>query len=84
MSDIDWVIPHQTSALAIRKGMAEVSEALGEAPRQPAVVTVDQFGNTASTTHFVALARIPPGRFATEGRARPRCWPWRRVWKSER
>ena len=37
--------------------MAEVSEALGEAPRQPAVVTVDQFGNTASTTHFVALAQ---------------------------
>ena len=57
MSDIDWVIPHQTSARAIRKGMAEVSEALGEAPRQPAVVTVDQFGNTASTTHFVALAQ---------------------------
>jgi 3-oxoacyl-[acyl-carrier-protein] synthase-3 len=56
MNDIDWVIPHQTSARAIRKGMADVSEALGEAPRQPAVVTVDQFGNTASTTHFVALA----------------------------
>ncbi len=55
LSDIDWVIPHQTSARAIRKGMAEVSDALGEEPKQPAVVTVDEFGNTASTTHFVAL-----------------------------
>jgi 3-oxoacyl-[acyl-carrier-protein] synthase-3 len=56
MSNIDWVIPHQTSARAIRNGMAEVSDALGDAPKQPAVVTVDRFGNTASTSHFVALA----------------------------
>ncbi len=55
MADIDWVIPHQTSARAIRKGMAEVNEALGGEPKQPAVVTVDRFGNTASTSHFVAL-----------------------------
>jgi 3-oxoacyl-[acyl-carrier-protein] synthase-3 len=55
LHDIDWVIPHQTSARAIRKGMAEVSDALGDAPKQPAVVTVDRFGNTASTSHFVAL-----------------------------
>jgi 3-oxoacyl-[acyl-carrier-protein] synthase-3 len=58
MHDIDWVIPHQTSARAIRRGMAEVSEALGDAPKRPAVVTVDQYGNTASTTHFVALAQL--------------------------
>jgi 3-oxoacyl-[acyl-carrier-protein] synthase-3 len=55
MSDIDCVIPHQTSARAIRKGMAEVTAALGGAPRNDAVVTVDRYGNTASTTHTVAL-----------------------------
>ncbi len=55
LADIDCVIPHQTSARAIRKGMAEVTEALGQSPRHDAVVTVDRYGNTASTTHTVAL-----------------------------
>jgi 3-oxoacyl-[acyl-carrier-protein] synthase III len=55
LGDIDWVVPHQTSARAIRKGMSEVTEALGDEPRNPAVVTVDHYGNTASTSHFVAL-----------------------------
>lgn len=54
IGEIDHVIPHQTSTRAIRKGMARVSETLGE-PRHPAVVTVDHYGNTASTTHTVAL-----------------------------
>jgi 3-oxoacyl-[acyl-carrier-protein] synthase III len=67
IGDIDHVIPHQTSARAIRKGMGKVVEALGEAPRTRAVVTVDRYGNTASTTHFVALVeelragRLHPG-----------------------
>jgi 3-oxoacyl-[acyl-carrier-protein] synthase-3 len=52
---IDHVIPHQTSVRAIRKGMTELTEQLGGSPRHPAVVTVDRYGNTASTTHFVAL-----------------------------
>ena len=55
IGDIDWIIPHQTSARAIRKGMASVGEVLGGLPREPAVVTVDHYGNTASTTHLVAL-----------------------------
>jgi 3-oxoacyl-[acyl-carrier-protein] synthase-3 len=55
IGDIDCVIPHQTSARAIRKGMATVGAALGGEPRHPAVITVDRYGNTASTTHFVAL-----------------------------
>jgi 3-oxoacyl-[acyl-carrier-protein] synthase-3 len=64
MSDIDCVIPHQTSARAIRKGMAEVSDTLGDRPKRPAVVTVDRFGNTASTSHFVALTTyLREGRF---------------------
>jgi 3-oxoacyl-[acyl-carrier-protein] synthase-3 len=55
IDEIDCVIPHQTSARAIRTGMRLVSQALGAAPRNPAVVTVDRYGNTASTTHVVAL-----------------------------
>lgn len=52
--DIDWVIPHQTSARAIEKGTKEISEKLGVAPRH-VVVNIGERGNTASTTHFVAL-----------------------------
>jgi 3-oxoacyl-[acyl-carrier-protein] synthase III len=55
IDDIDWIIPHQTSARAIRKGMAALGEVLGGTPREPAVVTVDRYGNTASTTQIVAL-----------------------------
>lgn len=55
LGDVDIVIPHQTSARAIRKGMQHVCDALGGAPRNDAVVTVDRYGNTASTTHTVAL-----------------------------
>ena len=67
LEDVDCVIPHQTSARAIRKGMAEVTAALGGSPRHDAVVTVDRYGNTASTTHTVALVeeleagRLRPG-----------------------
>lgn len=69
ITEIDHVIPHQTSARAIRKGMAEVCEELGGAPRNPAVVTVDHYGNTASTTHFVALVEeLEAGRLATGDR----------------
>ena len=53
--DVDHVITHQTSARAIRKGMAVLSESFGDAPRHDAVITVDRYGNTASTTHTVAL-----------------------------
>jgi 3-oxoacyl-[acyl-carrier-protein] synthase-3 len=56
IGDVDRVIPHQTSVRAIRKGMAVVFDTLGDEPRDRAVVTVDHYGNTASTTHFVALA----------------------------
>lgn len=67
MHDIDHVITHQTSARAIVKGMAAFAEALGDAPRHDAVITVDRYGNTASTSHTVALVeelesgRVKPG-----------------------
>ncbi|APE15442.1 3-oxoacyl-ACP synthase III family protein [Mycolicibacterium pallens] len=53
--DIDHVITHQTSARAIRKGMATLADDFGDNPRHDAVITVDRYGNTASTTHTVAL-----------------------------
>lgn len=55
IDEIDHVITHQTSARAIRKGMAQVTAAFGATPRHDAVITVDRYGNTASTTHTVAL-----------------------------
>ncbi|CAM2765312.1 3-oxoacyl-ACP synthase [Mycobacterium intermedium] len=67
MHDVDHVITHQTSARAIRKGMAAMSAAFGDRPQHDAVITVDRYGNTASTTHTVALVeeleagRIRPG-----------------------
>lgn len=67
LHDIDHVITHQTSARAIRKGMKEIVAEFGEGPRHDAVITVDRYGNTASTTHTVALVeelnagRIRPG-----------------------
>ncbi len=66
--EIDYLIPHQTSARAIKKGMKDVSESLGVAAKH-VVVTVDEFGNTASTTHFVALRKyLREGRFGKEDR----------------
>ena len=54
--DIDYVIPHQTSARAIERGAKEIGERLGVQPKH-VVVTVNEFGNTSSTTHFVALRK---------------------------
>jgi 3-oxoacyl-[acyl-carrier-protein] synthase-3 len=66
--EIDYLIPHQTSARAIKRGMEEFSERMGGAPKH-VVVTVDEFGNTSSTTHFVALWKyLSEGRFAKEDR----------------
>ena len=65
---IDYLIPHQTSARAIEKAMAEFTEQLGGRPRNY-VITVDEFGNTASTTHFVALWKfLNEGRFTAGDR----------------
>jgi 3-oxoacyl-[acyl-carrier-protein] synthase-3 len=54
LGDVDWLIPHQTSVRAIKTGERILAERLGEHPRH-VVVTVDELGNTASTTLFVAL-----------------------------
>jgi 3-oxoacyl-[acyl-carrier-protein] synthase-3 len=56
LGEIDWLIPHQTSVRALRAGEKILAERLGEHPKH-LVVTVDEYGNTASTTLFVALHR---------------------------
>ncbi len=56
LGEIDWLIPHQTSVRAIRAGERVLSERLGGHPKN-VVVTVDELGNSASTTLFVALHR---------------------------
>ncbi len=54
LADIDYLIPHQTSARAIRKGTEAFARRLGAKPRH-VVVNVEEYGNTSSTTLFVAL-----------------------------
>jgi 3-oxoacyl-[acyl-carrier-protein] synthase-3 len=67
LADVDHVIPHQTSVRAIRSGTKVVEEALGAEMATSPVVTVDRYGNTASTSHIVALVeeleagRVAPG-----------------------
>lgn len=65
IGDVDWFIPHQTSARAIRKGIGEFQRLFGATPKHT-VVNVEEYGNTSSTTHFVALYR-----YLQEGRFRP-------------
>ncbi len=61
LGEIDWLIPHQTSVRAIRAGERAIAQRLGEHPGHVGV-TVDEYGNTASTTLFLALHR-----YLTEG-----------------
>ncbi|WP_101949660.1 3-oxoacyl-ACP synthase III family protein [Mycobacterium sp. 3519A] len=65
--DIDHVITHQTSARAIKKGMAQMAASFGDTPRHDAVITVDRYGNTASTTHTVALVEELESRHILPG-----------------
>ncbi len=62
LGDIDWLIPHQTSVRAIRTGERVLAARMGERPKHM-IVTVDEYGNTASTTLFLALHR-----YLSEGR----------------
>jgi 3-oxoacyl-[acyl-carrier-protein] synthase-3 len=72
LEELDHVIPHQTSKAAIKTGIKKITEhlaqhQLGERLHSHAVVTVDRYGNTASTSHTVAFideleaGRIHPG-----------------------
>ncbi len=54
VADIDYMIPHQTSARAIHAGTQEFVRRLGARPKH-VVVNLEEYGNTSSTTLFVAL-----------------------------
>ena len=54
LADIDYLIPHQTSARAIRAGTEEFARRLGARPKHM-VMNLEEYGNTSSTTLFVAL-----------------------------
>jgi 3-oxoacyl-[acyl-carrier-protein] synthase-3 len=66
LDTIDYVIPHQTTEHAIRIGTLRVLRALGAHRFAGQIVyNLDGLGNTASTTHFVALHRcLLDGRIA--------------------
>jgi 3-oxoacyl-[acyl-carrier-protein] synthase III len=51
---IDYLIPHQTSRSSILSGANHYSQYFGEKPGQ-LVINLKETGNTASTTHFLAL-----------------------------
>ena len=53
-SDIDFLIPHQTSRSSIISGANYYAGYFGEKPGN-LVITLKDSGNTASTTHFLAL-----------------------------
>jgi 3-oxoacyl-[acyl-carrier-protein] synthase III len=54
LADIDYLIPHQTSARAIRAGTQAFVRHLGTRPKH-VVINLEEYGNTSSTTLFVAL-----------------------------
>jgi 3-oxoacyl-[acyl-carrier-protein] synthase-3 len=54
LAEIDYLIPHQTSARAIRAGTKAFVQQLGARPKH-VVVNLEEYGNTSSTTLFVAL-----------------------------
>jgi 3-oxoacyl-[acyl-carrier-protein] synthase-3 len=54
LGDIDVAIPHQTSMRAIREGTRHLMRELGAAPKE-VVYNLERYGNTASTTLFLAL-----------------------------
>lgn len=65
LDDIEHVITHQTAVPVIEAGSAYVTACLG-GTRPHWVVNVDRCGNTASTSHFLALRRC-----LAEGRLHP-------------
>lgn len=54
MKDIDFLIPHQTAKLSIEAGAQSFARYFGELPGE-ILINLKETGNTASTTHFVAL-----------------------------
>ena len=54
---IDFLIPHQTSRSAIISGSRHYAEYFGARPGQ-VVINLKEYGNTASTSHFLSLYNL--------------------------
>ena len=63
---IDYLIPHQTSRISILSGAGQYSEYFGERPGQ-VVINLKETGNTASTTHFLAIYQYLTEKRFNEG-----------------
>ncbi|MEM3341141.1 MAG: ketoacyl-ACP synthase III [Thermoplasmata archaeon] len=62
-TDIDYLIPHQTSERSILSGAMKLEKYFNQSVKN-LVVNLREYGNTASTTHFVALNRyLREGKF---------------------
>ena len=55
--EVDYVIPHQTSKRAIEVGGKIIGDYFGVQPKR-IVNNLEEFANTASTTHFIAMYRM--------------------------
>ena len=53
---IDYLIPHQTSRSSILSGAKDYAVYFGAKPGK-VIINLRDYGNTASTTHFLALYR---------------------------
>jgi 3-oxoacyl-[acyl-carrier-protein] synthase-3 len=54
--DIDHIVPHQTSMRAIHSGDKRLGHYFGVRAKN-IIVNLQEYGNTASTSHFLALYR---------------------------
>jgi len=55
--DIDYLIPHQTAKRAIKSGSIVFRKYFGSSPKE-IVNNLEFMGNTATTTHFIALYQL--------------------------
>jgi 3-oxoacyl-[acyl-carrier-protein] synthase-3 len=67
LEEVHHVIPHQTSKAAIKTGIRKITEHLGQSLHSHAVMTVDRYGNTASTSHTVAFVDELDGEHVSAG-----------------
>lgn len=62
-SDIDFLLPHQTSRSAILAGAKRYAKEFGGQPGE-VIINLSENGNTASTSHFISLHQyLKQGKF---------------------
>ena len=57
LDQIDYLIPHQTSRSSILSGTKQYATYFGTQPGR-VIMNLQKYGNTASTTHFLALYQL--------------------------